>query len=316
MDNEPDKSTLNRIEQELVSTQSDKDLSNVSHASAETSYRFDPTQIYLDKIGFTPLLTYEEEQKLAKQMKDGNRAAFIHMIEANLRLVVKISRRYCGRGLSFLDLIEEGNLGLMHAIQKFEYDKGFRLSTYASWWIKQYVERAIMNQGRTIRVPVHILKELNVYLRAGYLITNELAHEASAEEIADQLDKPLSEVQKVLELRQGVASLDVPLHEDSNTTLVDTVSTDDLDDPFDQICKVSISQFLSQWVRELQPEEMEVIRLRFGLDGLSPLTLDQVAERMHVTRGKVRQIQFKAITRLRQLSKRDGVSWENIFIDQ
>ncbi|SPX62736.1 stationary phase specific sigma factor RpoS [Legionella feeleii] len=184
----------------------------------------DATQIYLGEIGFSPLLSAEEEVHYAKLALKGDAAARKKMIESNLRLVVKIARRYLNRGLPLLDLIEEGNLGLMKSVEKFDPDRGFRFSTYATWWIRQTIERAIMNQTRTIRLPIHVVKELNIYLRAARQLTQKLDHEPSAEEIAEMVDKPLEDVEKLLGLNDKVASVDTPIGYDENKSLLDTIA--------------------------------------------------------------------------------------------
>lgn len=275
----------------------------------------DPVNLYLKEIGFTALLTAKEEVKLAILYKNNaDQEAFTKMIEANLRLVVKIARRYCGRGISFLDLIEEGNLGLIHGIEKFDPAKGFRLSTYVSWWIKQYVERAIMNQGRVVRVPVHLLKELNTYLRVGQLLSHESNGEVSVEDIANKIDKPLADVQKILDLKEGTVSLDLPTYSESNATLVDNVSSHD-DDPFDNICIENTQHILDDWLQELSEDELRVIEMRFGINDSDILTLDQVASKLGITKSKVRNIQIKALKHLKMSAVRLGVDWSSIYFD-
>ena len=274
----------------------------------------DPTQMYLNQIGFTALLTAEEEISLAQQVQAGNRQAVVHMVEANLRLVVKISRRYCQRGIPFLDLIEEGNLGLMHAVKKYDPNKGFRFSTYATWWIRQYVERSIMNQSRTIRLPVHVIKELNTYLRAGHLLERELEHTPTAEEVSAMLDKPLEDVQRVLELKQDTLSLDLPLHtgEESKGTMIETVHTDVTEDPCDLVSILSMSEHIEKVLDQLDSEALTVLKLRFGLRGEDHLTLDQTAERLNLNRGKVRGIQLRALKELKVLCDQEGLSLNQI----
>jgi RNA polymerase nonessential primary-like sigma factor len=209
-----------------------KDSASAS-ASSEASYAktLDATQIYLNEIGFSPLLSAEEEVFFARKALKGDMAARQRMIESNLRLVVKISRRYVNRGLALLDLIEEGNLGLIRAVEKFDPERGFRFSTYATWWIRQTIERAIMNQTRTIRLPIHVVKELNVYLRAARELSQKLDHEPSAEEIANLLDKPVEDVEKMLGLNERVNSLDVQIGTQGDKTLADTVPDQHVSDP-------------------------------------------------------------------------------------
>ncbi len=210
------------------------------HKHIDYSRALDATQLYLNEIGFSPLLTPEEEVHFARLAQKGDPAGRRRMIESNLRLVVKIARRYVNRGLSLLDLIEEGNLGLIRAVEKFDPERGFRFSTYATWWIRQTIERAIMNQTRTIRLPIHVVKELNVYLRAARELTHKLDHEPSPEEIANLLEKPVEEVKRMLGLNERVTSVDVSLGPDSDKTLLDTLTDDRPTDPV-SYCRTTIS---------------------------------------------------------------------------
>ncbi|MEQ8263673.1 RNA polymerase sigma factor RpoS [Pseudohaliea sp.] len=268
----------------------------------------DATQLYLSEIGFSPLLTADEEKHFARLALAGDEAARKRMIESNLRLVVKIARRYLHRGLSLLDLIEEGNLGLMRAVEKFDPERGFRFSTYATWWIRQTMERAIMNQTRTIRLPIHVVKELNVYLRAARELTQKLDHEPSAEEIADMLDKPVEEVTRLLGLNERIASMDAPLGPDSETAVVDTIADEAALDPSDLLQDRDIAEGIVQWLEELNEKQREVVARRFGLLGHETATLEEVGQEIGLTRERVRQIQVEALKRLRRIMERQGLS--------
>ena len=219
----------------------------------------DATQMYLNEIGFSPLLTADEEKHFARLALSGDEAGRKRMIESNLRLVVKISRRYLNRGLTLLDLIEEGNLGLIRAVEKFDPDRGFRFSTYATWWIRQTIERGIMNQTRTIRLPIHVVKELNVYLRASRELSQKLDHEPTAEEIADLLDKPVADVKKMLKLNERVTSLDAPLGYDSERTVVETVADNKVSDPAQLLQDNNLRISVDAWLDDLSEKQREVI---------------------------------------------------------
>lgn len=267
---------------------------------------FDPTQMYLSEIGFTSLLTAEEEVKLTRLAHKGNEAARNRMIESNLRLVVKIARHYNRRGLPFLDLIEEGNLGLMHAIGKFDPERGFRFSTYATWWIRQTIERAIMNQSRTIRLPIHIVKELNTYLRAARKLTQQLDHEPTCEEIAAMVDKPIDEIRAILDLNKDTTSIDNPMGQDSDKPLVDVIADDNNVDPVDQLAEADIHQHLEEWLEQLSEKQREIIERRFGLRGYEKTTLEEVGDAVGLTRERVRQIQIEALQKLRRVIEKQG----------
>jgi RNA polymerase nonessential primary-like sigma factor len=273
----------------------------------------DATQLYLNEIGFSPLLTPDEEVHFARLAQKGDPAGRKRMIESNLRLVVKIARRYVNRGLSLLDLIEEGNLGLIRAVEKFDPERGFRFSTYATWWIRQTIERAIMNQTRTIRLPIHVVKELNVYLRAARELTQKLDHEPSPEEIADLLDKPVGEVKRMLGLNERVSSVDVFLGPDSDKTLLDTLTDDRPTDPCELLQDDDLSQSIDQWLLELTEKQREVVIRRFGLRGHETSTLEEVGQEIGLTRERVRQIQVEALKRLREILERNGLSSDALF---
>lgn len=287
---------------------------SVAKSSKGKVRSIDPTNMYLHEIGYAPLLTAEEEFTVATNAKAGDREARQRMIESNLRLVVKIARHYCNRGLAFLDLIEEGNLGLMHAVEKFDPDRGFRFSTYATWWIRQTIERAIMNQTRTIRLPIHVVKELNVYLRAARELTQKLDHEPSAEEIAEMLDKPIGDVQKLLRLNDKVTSIDTPFGYDENKSLLDTVADENSLNPAEWLTDENIREHIEDLLSELTENQQEVLARRFGLHGFEKATLEEVGREIELTRERVRQIQVEALGTLRTLLvERLGLTQEDLF---
>ncbi|HPE80458.1 MAG: RNA polymerase sigma factor RpoS [Sedimenticolaceae bacterium] len=275
--------------------------------------QLDATRLYLNEIGFSKLLTAEEEVYYARLAQKGDAAARRRMIECNLRLVVKIARRYMNRGLALLDLIEEGNLGLIRAVEKFDPERGFRFSTYATWWIRQTIERAIMNQTRTIRLPIHVVKEINVYLRAARQLTQTLDHEPTAEEIADLLDRPLNEVKRMLGLNERVTSVDTPYGKDADKPLLDTIADENARDPTEHIQADDLSGHLDEWLGKLNEKQREVVERRFGLHGYENSTLEQVANELGVTRERVRQIQMDALKRLRGILEQEGFSIDTIF---
>jgi len=273
----------------------------------------DATQLYLNEIGFSPLLSPEEEVHFARLAQKGDPAGRCRMIESNLRLVVKIARRYVNRGLSLLDLIEEGNLGLIRAVEKFDPERGFRFSTYATWWIRQTIERAIMNQTRTIRLPIHVVKELNLYLRAARELAQKLDHEPSPEEIACLLEKPVEEVKRMMGLNERISSVDVSLGPDSDKTLLDTLTDDKPSDPCELLQDDDLSQSIDQWLSELTDKQREVVVRRFGLRGHESCTLEEVGQEINLTRERVRQIQVEALKRLREIFERNGLSSDSLF---
>ncbi|GAB1266355.1 RNA polymerase sigma factor RpoS [Aurantivibrio infirmus] len=283
----------------------------------ETEEKFqknlDATQLYLNEIGFSPLLSAEEEVYFARRALKGEEASRKRMIESNLRLVVKIARRYVNRGLALLDLIEEGNLGLIRAVEKYDPERGFRFSTYATWWIRQTVERAIMNQTRTIRLPIHVVKELNVYLRAARELTQKLDHEPSPEEIADLLDKPVDDVKRMLGLNERVTSVDVPIGSSSDKSLVDTIPDRNASDPETLLQDSDLSESIDGWLGELSEKQREVVARRFGLRGYEMSTLEEVGREIGLTRERVRQIQVEALKRLRDILEKQGLNGESLF---
>lgn len=273
----------------------------------------DATQMYLNEIGFSPLLTAEEEVYFARRALKGDEASRKRMIESNLRLVVKISRRYVNRGLALLDLIEEGNLGLIRAVEKFDPERGFRFSTYATWWIRQTIERAIMNQTRTIRLPIHVVKELNIYLRAARELTQKLDHEPSAEEIARLVEKPVSDVERMMGLNERVTSVDAPIGSSSERSVVDTIPETQDTDPFKLLQNSDMNSTLDAWLDDLNEKQREVLARRFGLRGHEVCTLEQVGREIGLTRERVRQIQVEALRRLREILEKQGLNSEALF---
>lgn len=274
---------------------------------------FDSTQLYLNEIGFSPLLSAEEEVFYGRLAIQGDEAGRRRMIESNLRLVVKIARRYLNRGLSLLDLIEEGNLGLIRAVEKFDPERGFRFSTYATWWIRQTIERGIMNQTRTIRLPIHVVKELNVYLRTARNLTQRLDHEPSADEIASALDKPVADIKRILRLNERVSSIDVPVGPDSGNSVLDTIADERASDPASLLQDVDMKDCINQWLDQLSERQCEVVSRRFGLRGHESSTLEQVGNEIGLTRERVRQIQVDALRRLRVMLETQGLDSELVF---
>jgi RNA polymerase nonessential primary-like sigma factor len=273
----------------------------------------DATRLYLNEIGASKLLTAEEEVYFSRLAQKGENAARQRMIVSNLRLVVKIARRYLNRGLPLLDLIEEGNLGLIRAVEKFDPERGFRFSTYATWWIRQTIERAIMNQTRTVRLPIHVVKEINVYLKAARRLAQRLDHEPTTEEVASLLDKPIGEVKRMLGLNEHIASVDTPYGKDADKPLVDMLADDSADDPSDKIQDQDIRCNLDHWLGKLNDKQREVVERRFGIHGYEHSTLEKVAQELGVTRERVRQIQMDALRRLRDILEKEGFSMDAFF---
>ncbi|OGT52078.1 MAG: RNA polymerase sigma factor RpoS [Gammaproteobacteria bacterium RIFCSPHIGHO2_12_FULL_42_13] len=271
----------------------------------------DPTTLYLHELGYKPLLTAKEELQVARAVKKGDLKARTKMIESNLRLVVKIARHYCHRGLAFLDLIEEGNLGLMTAVEKFDPERGFRFSTYATWWIRQTIERAIMNQSRTVRLPIHVIKELNTYLRAGKALTKKLDHQATPEEIAEMIDRPVEDIRAALLLAPDSVSIDTPLMQDGKKTLVDVIADDQNTDPSELIQREDLQMHIDHWLNQLNEREHAVIVRRFGLQGYDRGTLEEVGAAIGLTRERVRQLQIDGLHKLRHMLENAGMSRED-----
>jgi RNA polymerase nonessential primary-like sigma factor len=306
-----------QLEASAEDSAEEEELDLFDKAKARTAGRvetsLDATQLYLNEIGYSPLLTADEEKYFSRLALKGDASARRRMIESNLRLVVKISRRYINRGLTLLDLIEEGNLGLIRAVEKFDPERGFRFSTYATWWIRQTIERGIMNQTRTIRLPIHVVKELNVYLRAARELRQKLDHEPSAEEIADLLDKPTADVKRLLGLNERVTSMDTPVGPDSDRSVVDTIADTHESDPSQLLQDNDIRESIADWLDELSEKQREVLSRRFGLRGYETSTLEEVGREIGLTRERVRQIQVEALRRLRSIMESNGLSSDSLF---
>lgn len=275
--------------------------------------QLDATQIYLNEIGYSPLLTAAEEIKFSREALAGVEASRERMIVSNLRLVVKIARRYNNRGLALLDLIEEGNLGLIRAVEKFDPERGFRFSTYATWWIRQTIERALMNQTRTIRLPIHIVKELNLYLRTARKLAQELDHEPTAEDIAKETGEPVKSVQRMLKLNERISSVDSPVAGDSTKAMLDVIADESDASPETRFENTTMKTDIVQWLEILNPKQREVLARRFGLMGYEPATLEDVGAEIGLTRERVRQIQVEALKRLKEILRHQGLSIESIF---
>ncbi|QBJ78474.1 RNA polymerase sigma factor RpoS [Aquitalea sp. USM4] len=268
----------------------------------------DVTQIYLNDIGNNALLTPAQELELARRVVDGDFDARQKMIEHNLRLVVNIAKHYINRGLALLDLIEEGNIGLMHALEKFDPERGFRFSTYATWWIRQSIERAIMNQSRTIRLPVHVIKELNVYLRASRQLESQMGREPTLEEIAQHVGKPVEDVRKVMNLNERMASLDAPLDIDPMLSIGESIPDEQHEEPEIQLHNNQLELFVKEWLAQLNDKQCMVIERRYGLNGHEICTLEELAAALNLTRERVRQIQIEGLEQLRRILRRKGIS--------
>lgn len=275
----------------------------------------DATRLYLREIEYSPLLTADEEVYYSRLSRKGVESARKKMIECNLRLVVKIARRYMNRGLALLDLIEEGNLGLIRAVEKFDPEKGFRFSTYATWWIRQTVERALMNQTRTIRLPIHVIKELNVYLRASRKLEQTMEHEPTAEEIATLVDRPVENVEKMLGLRDRVTSVDVPVGKDNDRPLLEIIPDYNNPEPSTLLQDEDVMANLEMWLNQLEEKQRQVVVRRFGLHGHERTTLEEVGAELGVTRERVRQIQMDALRQLRKILESQGFSEELLLND-
>jgi RNA polymerase nonessential primary-like sigma factor len=273
----------------------------------------DVTQLYLTEIGAKPLFTPEEELATARLVCAGDFAARQRMIEHNLRLVVNIAKHYLNRGIPLLDLIEEGNLGLIHALEKFDPERGFRFSTYATWWIRQNIERGIMNQSRTIRLPVHIVKEINVVLRAMRHLESADKRDSTVDRIAALIDRPVEDVRRILSLNEHIASLDAPLEIDPNHTMAEVIADDGGSDPESLLQTSEVGSLVDDWLDQLTERQRSVIERRYGLNGADVATLDVIAGDLGLTRERVRQIQMEGLDRLRKIVKRGNISRDSLL---
>ncbi len=295
-------------------TETDKeDKENAHEDSAPSGLEHDPTRLYLHELGYKPLLTPEDELAVARRIRQGDQAARTKMIESNLRLVVKIARHYCYRGLDLLDLIEEGNLGLMTAVEKFDPERGFRFSTYATWWIRQTIERGIMNQGRTVRLPIHVQKELNIYLRAAKELTKTLDHDPTPEEIAELIDQPIEEIQRVMALATETTSIDddESSQDQRKPSLSETLADEHILDPAILIQDDDLKHHVQEWLDSLGRRQREIIIRRFGLAGHEPATLEDVGKAVGLTRERVRQLQIDTLKKLKSMIKAADHTDEN-----
>ena len=263
----------------------------------------DPVRMYLKEIGKVPLLTAEEEVELAKRMAEGDEEAKKRLAEANLRLVVSIAKRYVGRGMLFLDLIQEGNLGLIKAVEKFDYQKGFKFSTYATWWIRQAITRAIADQARTIRIPVHMVETINKLIRVSRQLLQELGREPTPEEIAAELDMPVERVRDILKISQEPVSLETPIGEEEDSHLGDFIQDDNVPVPAEAAAQTLLKEQLDEVLDTLTEREQKVLRLRFGMNDGRARTLEEVGKEFDVTRERIRQIEAKALRKLRHPSR-------------
>ena len=292
---------------------SESDLSKIEEVSEEeinntdalmdTFSTDDPVRMYLKEIGKVPLLSPEEELALAKRMAEGDEEAKKRMTEANLRLVVSIAKRYVGRGMLFLDLIQEGNLGLIKAVEKFDYEKGYKFSTYATWWIRQAITRAIADQARTIRIPVHMVETINKTIRVSRQLLQELGHDPSAEEIAEQMDMPVEKVRDILKIAQEPVSLETPIGEEEDSHLGDFIPDEDASEPSEAASFSLLREQLEEVLDTLAPREKKVLELRFGIVDGRTRTLEEVGKEFNVTRERIRQIEAKALRKLRHPSR-------------
>ena len=276
---------------------------NETEAMADTFSTDDPVRMYLKEIGKVPLLTPEEEQDLAKRMAEGDEEAKRRMAEANLRLVVSIAKRYVGRGMLFLDLIQEGNLGLIKAVEKFDYTKGYKFSTYATWWIRQAITRAIADQARTIRIPVHMVETINKVIRVSRQLLQELGHDPSAEEIAAEMNMPVDKVRDILKIAQEPVSLETPIGEEEDSHLGDFIPDEDASEPSEAASFSLLKEQLMEVLDTLTPREKKVLELRFGIVDGRTRTLEEVGKKFDVTRERIRQIESKALRKLRHPSR-------------
>ena len=295
-DDEPDEEMLLAEEEEV-------DVENIDLSVPDGVSIEDPVRMYLKEIGKVPLLSAEEEIELAKKMEEGDEEAKKKLAEANLRLVVSIAKRYVGRGMLFLDLIQEGNLGLIKAVEKFDYRKGYKFSTYATWWIRQAITRAIADQARTIRIPVHMVETINKLIRVSRQLLQELGREPTPEEIAKEMNMPVDRVREILKISQEPVSLETPIGEEEDSHLGDFIQDDNVPVPADAAAFTLLREQLNEVLDTLTEREQKVLKLRFGLDDGRARTLEEVGREFNVTRERIRQIEAKALRKLRHPSR-------------
>ena len=298
MDDIPDDDIILESERE-----DDEDLENIDLSIPEGISIEDPVRMYLKEIGKVPLLSAEEEIELAQRMEHGDQAAKKRLAEANLRLVVSIAKRYVGRGMLFLDLIQEGNLGLIKAVEKFDYTKGYKFSTYATWWIRQAITRAIADQARTIRIPVHMVETINKLIRVQRQLLQELGREPSLEEVAEKMNMPIERVREIQKISQEPVSLETPIGEEEDSHLGDFIQDDNVPVPAEAAAYTLLKEQLIEVLDTLTEREQKVLRLRFGLDDGRARTLEEVGKEFNVTRERIRQIEAKALRKLRHPSR-------------
>ena len=289
--------------EEDLDGEDDLDMENLDLSIPEGVNLEDPVRMYLKEIGKVPLLSQEEEIELARRMEAGDESARERLAEANLRLVVSIAKRYVGRGMQFLDLIQEGNLGLIKAVEKYDYSKGFKFSTYATWWIRQAITRSIADQARTIRIPVHMVETINRLIRTSRQLLQEMGREPSAEEVAARMDMPVDRVRDIMKISQDPVSLETPIGEEEDSHLGDFIQDEHVQVPADAATYTLLHEQLMEVLDTLTDREQKVLRLRFGLDDGRPRTLEEVGKEFNVTRERIRQIEAKALRKLRHPSR-------------
>ncbi len=293
----------NDMDMEGLDDEEEVELDKIDLSVPEGVSIEDPVRMYLKEIGKVSLLSADEEIELAKRMEKGDEAAKKRLAEANLRLVVSIAKRYVGRGMLFLDLIQEGNLGLIKAVEKFDYRKGYKFSTYATWWIRQAITRAIADQARTIRIPVHMVETINKLIRVSRQLLQELGREPTPEEIAEEMDMPVDRVREILKISQEPVSLETPIGEEEDSHLGDFIQDDNVPVPADAAAFTLLKEQLVEVLSTLTDREQKVLRLRFGLDDGRARTLEEVGKEFNVTRERIRQIEAKALRKLRHPSR-------------
>lgn len=301
-EDEEDDIPLEELEEGEISAE-ELDLGKLEENIVDGLNIEDPVRMYLKEIGKISLLTWEEEIDLAKKMEQGDEIAKQRLAEANLRLVVSIAKKYVGRGMQLLDLIQEGNLGLIKAVEKFDYSKGYKFSTYATWWIRQAITRAIADQARTIRIPVHMVETINKAMRISRQLTQELGREPLPEEIAKEMNVPVERVREILKIAQEPVSLESPVGEEEDSHLGDFIKDDNIATPADAATYILLREQLEEVMKDLTEREQQVLRMRFGLEDGHPLTLEQVGKYFNVTRERIRQIEAKALRKLKHPSR-------------